>query len=118
VTRDQLQSAAPAGQAGAATVSKPEAIRRAIAALGNNAQVPQILDYVREHFGIGTAPAEPAEGALPRREARAGEAAPEELPDLQPLAGPEAEEPAEPEPAPQARKAPARRGRSKDRPSS
>lgn len=117
MTRDHLQSAAPAGQAGAATVSKPEAIRRAIAALGNNAQVPQILDYVREHFGIGTAPARPGEGAPPG-EARGGEAAPEELPDLQPLAGPEAEEPAEPESAPQARKAPARRGRSKDRPSS
>src|SRR5262249_56980381 len=35
--------------------SAPEAVRRAIAALGYRAEVSEILDYVREHFGIGGA---------------------------------------------------------------
>jgi hypothetical protein len=35
-----------------ATVSKPEAVRRAIEALGYQAEVSEILAYVREHFGI------------------------------------------------------------------
>jgi len=34
-------------------LSKPEAVRRAIAALGYRAEVADILAYCREHFGIG-----------------------------------------------------------------
>ena len=36
-----------------AKLNAPEAVRRAIAALGYRAEVSEILDYVREHFGIG-----------------------------------------------------------------
>lgn len=38
----------------ATTLTKPEAVRRAIVALGYRAGVTQILDYVRDHFGINT----------------------------------------------------------------
>src|SRR5262245_54926992 len=37
-------------------LSRTEAIRRAIDVLGPEAQVPHILDYVWEHFGIGVPP--------------------------------------------------------------
>src|SRR3954452_21041483 len=53
--RDAMQErttpAAPAVET--AKPSAPEAVRRAIAALGYRAEVLEILDYVREHFGIG-----------------------------------------------------------------
>ena len=39
-------------QTAIAPLSKPEAVRRAIEALGFRAEVSEILDYVREHFGI------------------------------------------------------------------
>jgi hypothetical protein len=54
VTRDhsEQQSAPAADEAGTATVSRTEAIRNAIAVLGGGAQVPQILDYLRDHYGI------------------------------------------------------------------
>jgi hypothetical protein len=50
-----------------APLTRTEAIRRAIDALGVNAQVPQILDYVWEHFGIGVPP-QPAQSPQPRAE--------------------------------------------------
>jgi hypothetical protein len=51
-------------QAGAATVSKPEAVRRAIAALGYRADLSQILEYVHRNFGIeAAAPPAPVESA-------------------------------------------------------
>jgi hypothetical protein len=34
-------------------LSRTEAIRRAVVALGYRTPVPEILEYVREHFGIG-----------------------------------------------------------------
>ncbi len=40
---------------GTMTLSKTEAVWRAIEVLGYQAEVPQILDYVREHFGIDAA---------------------------------------------------------------
>jgi hypothetical protein len=54
VTRDHSPQAAAT-----AAISPTEAICRAMAVLGSNSQVPEILDYIREHFGItGVAPAE------------------------------------------------------------
>src|SRR5262245_14527985 len=51
-------------QGGAATVSKPEAVRRAIAALGYRAELSQILEYVHRNFGIdAAAPPAPAGSA-------------------------------------------------------
>lgn len=78
----------------AAALTKTEALRRAIAALGYRAPVPEILAYVREHFGIGAAAPAPAPAAH----------APAPAP------------PAAPEPAgeDEAKKSP-RRGKSKDR---
>lgn len=40
-----------------APLEKTEAIRQAIEALGHHAPVAQILEYMREQFGIGTAEA-------------------------------------------------------------
>jgi hypothetical protein len=34
-------------------LTRTEAIRRAMEALGDDAKVPEILSYVWEHFGIG-----------------------------------------------------------------
>jgi hypothetical protein len=39
-------------QAATQTVSRTEAVRQAVEALGYRADVMEILDYVREHFGI------------------------------------------------------------------
>jgi hypothetical protein len=59
------------------TLSNTEAVRRAVEALGYQAEVTAILDYVREHFGIDPstdvvvtlppAPAAPAGKPPPRR---------------------------------------------------
>jgi hypothetical protein len=46
VSREQHQPDSP-------PQTNTEAIRRAIAALGAHAQVPEILEYVHQHFGIG-----------------------------------------------------------------
>ena len=90
--------------------SNTEAIRRAIAALGPTAQVPQILDYVREHFGIGgsagillpdSSPGRPAaERATPSfaapaaaRSAPPAPPAPPATPPAQAARAPQAEEP-------------------------
>jgi hypothetical protein len=70
-----------------ATITQTEAIRRAIAALGSGAQVPEILDYVWEHFGMGS-----------------GGAALAEAPERDPSSSPE-------------KKAPPRRTKPRDRPS-
>lgn len=45
---------------GTATLSKPEAVWKAIEALGSRAEVSEILEYVRTKFGI-TAESEPPE---------------------------------------------------------
>jgi hypothetical protein len=46
-----------------APLSTTEALRRALAALGSDAQVNDIIDYAREHFGLDAqpGPATPAE---------------------------------------------------------
>ena len=49
--QERTTASAPAVET--ARPSAPEAVRRAIAALGYRAEVSEILDYVREHFGIG-----------------------------------------------------------------
>ena len=62
MTRDQVKQPVAEREQGT-PLSKTEAIRRAIAALGGNAQVPQILDYVRDHFGIGSGGSAVREGS-------------------------------------------------------
>jgi hypothetical protein len=58
------------------SITPTEAIRRAMSALGSGSQVAEILDYIREHYGItGIVPPEPpAESAGLAREERAGTA--------------------------------------------
>ena len=73
-------------------LTRTEAIRRAVAALGYRTPVPEILEYVRQHFGIG------GEADQTKGEPQAGPAA-------VPAASAAAEEP------PSAR--PARRGKAK-----
>jgi hypothetical protein len=82
-----------------AAISQTEAIRRAIAALGSSAQVPQILDYIRDHFGMGS-----GGGAGESPDLRA------EAPSATALAeGSERD-------SPSGKKPPPRRGKPKDRP--
>lgn len=61
-------------------LTRTEAIRRAVLALGYRAPVLEILDYVRQHFGIGGEPGLPAPQApapaLPAPEAQAPEEPP------------------------------------------
>jgi hypothetical protein len=75
VTRDSSkQQAVGVAERAGAPMSSTEAIRRAVEALGHNAGVPDILDYIRDHFGIDT-------GASPGEEPEPGQApgqAPEE----------------------------------------
>jgi len=94
VTHDQATQTITEGQA-STPMTKTEAIRQAIAVLGSQAQVPQILDYVQEHFGIGT-----------------------QGPTAEPAAGsPSAPETAEQPPASPSGKSATRRSKPKDRPS-
>lgn len=52
---------------GEVTLEKTEAIRRAVEALGYDAPVPRILEYMRERFGIGAE----GEAAVPAGEGEA-----------------------------------------------
>jgi len=54
-------------QGGPNPMTRTEAIRRAIDVLGPDAQVPHILDYVWEQFGIGVPPKQLAPDANPAR---------------------------------------------------
>jgi hypothetical protein len=127
-------------QAGAtvapAPISPTEAIRRAMDALGSNSPVPQILEYIQEHFGITgvTAPEEQPAPALPRTDRTAKEPAggPTTLARKEsspaPSPAPVSGNPAAPRQAPTgdglgsegeedaARKGTAKRGKPKDRP--
>src|SRR5437588_8159579 len=53
VKRDKVQGAsAVMEREERTTLTRPEAVRRAIEALGYRAEVSEILAYVREHFGV------------------------------------------------------------------
>jgi hypothetical protein len=66
--RDKVQGAsAVMSREDSTTPSRPEAVRRAVEALGYRAGVTEILDYVREHFGIDAAAAPPGEAAASPR---------------------------------------------------
>ncbi len=71
--RDKVQGAsAVMSLEDGTTPSRPEAVRRAVEALGYRAGVMEILDYVREHFGIDAAAAAPAASPRSRPRNRAG----------------------------------------------
>jgi hypothetical protein len=53
-----------AGAVADAPLSTTEALRRALAALGSDAQVHDIIDYAREHFGLDAGP-EPGTTPMP-----------------------------------------------------
>jgi hypothetical protein len=117
VTRDQGKQRVAEMEQGSTPLSKTEAIRQAIAVLGSNAQVPQILDYVRDHFGIGSGgsvdstPDRPGEPAG-RPEALAGPVEQASNPQTPRGGQAEAEEPAGD------KRSTAKRGKPRDRPAS
>lgn len=71
--RDSTTPRAGAPAEGAA-LTKTEALRRAIAALGYRAPVTEILAYVGEHYGIGATSAPTAPPPAPPEPSAADEA--------------------------------------------